>query len=153
MIKSYSELVTLNTFEERYEYLKIGGFVGQMTFGGYREVNQMLYKNSSDWRRVRDQVIVRDEGCDLAIPDRPIIGVGDYKHPGLITPKIIVHHINPITLEDVMNNPYKFFDMDNLVCTSLITHNAIHYGKDVRMAFEPLTTRKPNDTCPWRGAN
>lgn len=150
MTKSYSELMTLRTFEERYDYLKLNGTVGATTFGGYRDINQMLYKSNYDWRITRDKVIVRDNGCDLAVPDRPIIGCGDYEQEGVNMPKIIIHHINPVTIDDIIDNPYSFFDMDNLICTSLITHNGIHYGRKIETIFNPLNIRKPNDTCPWK---
>lgn len=150
MTKSYSELMTLNTFEERYNYLKLNGTIGSATFGGYRDMNQMLYKNSPEWRVTRDKVIVRDNGCDLAIPDRSIVGYGEYIDGMKHRPKIIVHHINPISIEDLLKRPYLFFDMDNLICTSMNTHNGIHYGKNIDSIFNPLNVRKPNDTCPWR---
>ena len=149
-MKSYSELITLNTFDERCNYLKIKGNIGDATFGGYRNLSQSIYKNNDEWRRVRNRVIVRDNGCDLAMPDRSIIGDGDYENSLVYRPKIIIHHINPLTVDDVLYRPYLIYDMDNLVCTSFNTHNCINYGKDLDTIFDPLITRRPNDTAPWR---
>ena len=135
IIKSYSELITIPTFVERYEYLKLGGKVGEETFGFDRYLNQTLYR-SSEWKRFRRDIILRDNGCDLACEDREIYG------------KIIIHHINPITLEDIHKRNPMIFDPDNVIATSLDTHNAIHYGDD-SLLFE-IVDRQPNDTCPWR---
>lgn len=136
MTKCYSELIKIKNFRERYEYLKLGGRIGEETFGYNRYLNQQLYK-SLEWKRTRDQIIIRDTGCDLAHFDRPIPG------------KIIVHHINPISKEDIINRSYRLFDEENLVCVSHITHEAIHYG-DSKLLIEEYTPRRPNDTCPWR---
>lgn len=133
---SYSELITLPTFEERFEYLKIGATVGDVTFGHDRYLNQALYK-SSDWRRIRDRVIVRDNGCDLAMPDREIYGT-----------KIIIHHINPITMEDILNRRSNVFDLDNLICVEHNTHNALHYGDEELLRHDPVV-RTPGDTKLW----
>ncbi|MCF0238886.1 MAG: hypothetical protein HUJ62_00285 [Streptococcus gallolyticus] len=135
--KSYRELARLKTFEERYEYLNLHGIVADETFGGSRYLNQQLYR-SSKWSKIRRDVIIRDEGCDLGILDRPIYD------------KIIIHHLNPLTIEDLKEQNFeKIFDMDNLVVTSVDTHNAIHYGNDylLRSSF---ISREPNDTCPWK---
>lgn len=134
--KSYSELMRLKTFEERYQYLRIGGAVGAETFGYDRYLNQILY-NSHDWRKFRNPIIVRDNGCDLACPDRELES------------RVIVHHINPITVEDVLNRDSKIFDPENVICVSHNTHQAIHYG-DENLLYKNPVERKPNDTCPWK---
>lgn len=138
--KTYSELITIPTFIERYRYLRIGGKVGAETFGFDRYLNQVLY-NSYDWRRFRDKIIVRDRGCDLACPDYEV-GEGTI---------ILVHHIDPLTMEDVLRRHPKIFDPENVISTTLNTHNAIHYGDESRLITEPIT-RTMNDTCPWRRA-
>lgn len=136
-MKSYSEMCSFNTFEERFDYLKLNGFVGDCTFGGYRYLNQNIYR-SKRWKKVRDSVIIRDNGCDLAIDDRIIGG------------RIIVHHINPLTIDDLKEeNTFKLFNEENLVCVSNNTHEAIHYGDSSLLITMP-EERKPNDTCPWR---
>lgn len=135
-IKSYSELMSFSTFEERYEYLRIGSKVGEATFGYDRYLNQILYR-SPEWRRFRDQIIIRDNGCDLGCPDREL------------RERIIVHHINPITVEDVINRNPMVFDPENVICVSHNTHEAIHYGDEDLLVKNPIE-RKPNDTCPWR---
>lgn len=136
MNRCYSELITLPTFIERFRYLKLDGSVGMDTFGHDRWLNQVLYR-SAEWKRFRNGIIVRDNGCDLGDEDRPIFG------------KILIHHINPLTIEDVLNRDPKIFDEENVICTQLITHNAIHYGDESILYQEPIT-RKPNDTCPWK---
>lgn len=137
MNKSYREMILLPTFKERYDYLKLEGQVGGRTFGGNRWLNQTLYQNDPDWRSVRRSVIIRDCGCDLAIADRDI---GNY---------IIVHHINPITDDDIIHRRPILFDPDNLVCVSRKTHQAIHFGDESLLVIEH-EPRRPNDTCPWR---
>lgn len=137
-IKTYSELITIPTFLERYEYLKIGGEVGKETFGHERYLNQILY-NSHEWRMFRKDIVVRDCGTDLAMLSE------DYEIFG----KIIVHHIDPITVEDVLRRHPKIFDPENVVCVSHDTHNAIHYG-DISMLRIEVVERSPYDTCPWR---
>lgn len=136
--KSYSELMKLNTFEERFEYLKLSGNVGEETFGSKRIMNQVLYQRNPEWKRVRDKVIIRDNGCDL--------GVDGYYIKG---ERVIIHHINPITVEDVLNNDSSVFDMDNLISTRQITHNAIHYANENMLITTPVERTK-NDTCPWK---
>lgn len=136
MIRTYTELCKLKTFEERYEYLKLGGKVGEETFGFDRYLNQKFYKDP-EWLAVRDAVIVRDNGCDLGIADREIHG------------RIIVHHINPITKDDIIHRTRKLFDLDNLICTVKRTHDAIHYGDD-SLLMTNLVVRTKNDTCPWK---
>lgn len=135
-IKTYSEAISLPTYLERFEYLKIGGRVGAETFGHDRYINQILYR-SAEWKRFRRTMIIRDNGCDLACNDREIHGL------------IILHHINPLTVEDVLNRDPKIFDPENVICVSLDTHNAIHYG-DADLLLTEFTTRTKNDTCPWR---
>lgn len=135
-IKCYSELITIPTFIERYQYLKIGGRVGADTFGHDRYLNQILY-HSGEWLDFRDEIIIRDNGCDLAHPDFEI-------HD-----RILIHHINPITVEDVLRRDPKIFDPENVISTVLNTHNAIHYGDESKLMLLPIT-RTHNDTCPWR---
>lgn len=134
--KCYSELIQMRTFQERFEYLKCDGFIGETTFGGHRYLNQILY-NSDRWKKVRREVIIRDNGFDLAHPDYPIGG------------NIYVHHLNPITIDDILEEHYCVFDPNNLISTSFQTHNAIHYGSEEMLVKEPVT-RRPNDTCPWK---
>lgn len=135
-IRTYSELITLPTFEERYRYLKLGGRVGEETFGFDRYLNQLLYK-SDRWLKVRDIVILRDNGCDLGIEGREIHG------------KILVHHMNPITIEDVILGREEVFDPEFLISTIKATHDAIHYGDESLLILAPIERRR-NDTCPWR---
>lgn len=136
IIRTYSELITLPTFEERYRYLKLGGLVGKETFGYDRYLNQMLY-NCSEWKERRRKAIIRDNGCDLGCEDFEIHG------------RILIHHINPITVEDVLKRNPKVFDLENLICTSHNTHNAIHYGDESLLIIGPIERTK-NDTCPWK---
>lgn len=133
--KSYSELALLDSYEDRLEYLYIGDMVGYETFGQARWLNQRLYK-SQEWRRVRDRVIARDEGNDLGVDGC-----------GLHSRHIIVHHINPITEDDILNRNPCLFDEDNLISTSPLSHNHIHYGNKVESL--PMD-RRINDTCPWK---
>jgi len=132
--RCYSELVSFKTFEERFEYLKLDGIVGNETFGYDRYLNQLLYK-SSDWKKIRNEIIARDNGCDLGIDGHEIF----------ISP--LVHHINPITIEDIKNRNPIIFDSENLITTILSTHNAIHYGYKLS---NNIQNRVPNDTCPWK---
>lgn len=136
MNKCYSELITIPTFIERYRYLRLGGKVGEDTFGFDRYLNQIFYKDP-EWLRTRDLVIIRDGGCDLAMPDREILS------------RILVHHINPITKEDIINRDPKLFNLENLISTVKNTHDAIHYGDENLLIIEPIE-RSQNDTCPWR---
>lgn len=135
-IRTYSELITIPTFEERFRYLKLEGRVGEETFGFDRYLNQIFYR-SPEWRKVRRDVIVRDNGCDLGMWDREI--------EGLIT----VHHMNPISVDDILNRSEFLLNPDYLICTSDITHKAIHYGDESLLITAPVE-RSPNDTCPWR---
>lgn len=134
--RTYRDLSRLASFEERYEYLRIGGEVGATTFGWERYINQMLY-HSKKWRKTRDAVIIRDEGCDLGHPDFEI------------RDRIIVHHMNPLNPEDVEEDRDYIYDPDLLICTSRVSHNAIHYGDASLLPKSPIE-RKPWDTCPWR---
>lgn len=136
MIRTYSDLIKLPTFEERYLYLKLDGVVGEDTFGFARYLNQAFYR-SPEWRKIRRDVIIRDNGCDMALEDEPIVG------------RIYVHHLNPITPEDLENRSPKLFDMENLVSVSYNTHQAITYGIDSLVRRQSID-RAPNDTCPWR---
>lgn len=134
--RCYSDLCKFKTFEDRFNYLRVGGIVGEPTFGFERYLNQAIY-TSSEWRKVRDKVIIRDEGCDL--------GVSGYD----IYSGIIIHHMIPITVEDIINRDPKIFDPEFLISTSKRTHNAIHFGDD-RLLPKGLIERYRNDTCPWR---
>lgn len=136
-LKTYSEIKRLTTFEERYNYLRLNGQVGVSTFGHDRYLNQMLYHNSKRWRSVRDEVIIRDDGCDLGIPDRQIYD------------KILIHHMNPITITDIEESNDDIFNPEYLICCCLNTHNAIHFGDASLLIREPVV-RRANDTCPWR---
>lgn len=136
MIRRYSELIKLRTFEERFDYLKLNGVVSELTFGHNRYLNQDFYR-SEEWKRFRREIIIRDNGCDLAIDDREI------------SRGIIIHHLNPITVEDLVNSNRCIFDPENVVCVSHQTHNAIHYGDENQIVHD-YVARKPNDTRPWR---
>lgn len=136
-IRTYSELSKLSTFEERYEYLKLDGIIGEETFGFDRYLNQKFYQRDPEWLRVRDFVIIRDLGCDLGIEGREIHG------------PIIVHHMNPITKEDLINRTEFLLDPEYLICTVKRTHDAIHYG-DENLLMKGPVERIKNDTCPWR---
>ena len=136
-IRTYSELSKLKTFRERYEYLKLDGTVGEETFGFDRYINQMFYK-SEEWKRIRNYVITRDNGCDLGISDRKIVDS-----------VILVHHMNPITKEDIINKNEILLDPEYLITTIKPTHDAIHYGDESLLA-EDLVIRSKNDTCPWK---
>lgn len=136
IIRTYSELITIPTFEERYNYLNLIGIVGDPTFGSKRYLNQILYK-SPEWLDIRAQVIVRDNGCDLGIKGREIGSV------------IIVHHMNPITIEDVLNHDPKVFNPEFLISAEDMTHKAIHYG-NADLLIKDVIERSKYDTCPWR---
>lgn len=135
-IRTYSELITLPTFEERFRYLQLGGKVGEDTFGHDRYLNQMFY-TSDEWRRIRRDVIVRDNGCDLGIQDREIYGL------------IIIHHMNPITIEDIINRSEFLLNPEYLISTVKNTHDAIHFSDERILITDPIE-RRPNDTCPWK---
>ena len=135
-IRTYSELIILPTFEERFRYLQLGGKVGEDTFGSDRYLNQIFY-TSPEWRRVRRDIIVRDNGCDLGIQDREIHEL------------ITIHHLNPISIDDILNRSEFLLNPDYLICTCDLTHKAIHYGDESLLITAPIE-RRPNDTCPWR---
>lgn len=137
-IKTYSEAISIPNFRDRFEYLKLGGKVGAATFGYDRYLNQTLYR-STEWKRFRNEIILRDNGCDLGCEDYVIHG------------KILIHHLNPITPEDIANRSGSIFDPENVICTTLDTHNAIHYGDASLLVTEPIV-RTQNDTCPWKRA-
>lgn len=137
LTKSYKELSLIDNYIERYNYLKLDGVLGAETFGFDRWVNQRFYK-TDEWKRLRESIILRDDGNDMGADGYPIKG------------KILIHHINPISLDDIVNKKSLVLDPDNLVCVSLLTHNAIHYGNDELMKDKILIERKPYDTCPWR---
>lgn len=137
-IRTYSELITIPTFEERYAYLRLGGKIGEATFG----FDRYLYENflkSDEWLSLRDYVIIRDNGCDLAMEDREIKGKS----------RIIVHHMNPVMKEDILNRTKFLLDPEYLICTIKNTHDAIHYGDESILIKAPIE-RSRNDTCPWR---
>lgn len=136
IIRTYSELITLPTFEERYRYLRLGGRVGAETFGFDRWLNQQFYKDD-EWLAIRDEVIIRDNGCDLGMPDRPI------------ETRILVHHMNPITKDDILRRSEFLLNPEYLICTIKGTHDAIHYGDESKLILAPVQRAK-NDTCPWR---
>ena len=138
IIRTYSELMTFKTFEERFNYLKLEGSVGEDTFGFDRYLNQIFYR-SPEWRQIRNFVITRDMGCDLAIPEREIINQ-----------QILIHHMNPLTKEDIINKSDYLLNPDFLICTTKRTHNAIHYGDDSILRRNSIIERTPNDTCPWK---
>ena len=135
-IKCYSELVLLPTFKERYEYLRMKGVVGEETFGFDRYMNQFFYR-SPEWKRIRDFVIMRDNGCDLGIPGRGIFG------------KVTIHHMNPIRPDDIRRRTDILLNPEYLIVTTHNTHLAIHYGDDSILLQDPIE-RKPGDTCPWK---
>lgn len=136
-IRTYSELITLPTFEERYRYLKLNGRVGEDTFGFDRYLNQQFYK-SDKWRSLRDEIIIRDNGCDLGIEDREIKGQ-----------RILIHHMNAITKEDILNQSDYLLNPEYLICVTKTTHDAIHYGDENLLVTVPME-RTSNDTCPWK---
>lgn len=136
-MRCYSELVKLKTFQERFRYLKLNGAVGEETFGHERYLNQRFYR-SREWKQVRNEVIIRDMGCDL--------GMAGYE----ITGKVIIHHMNPATRVDMTNDAEVLLNPEYLICVSMETHNALHYGDEQIIQAKEWHERKPNDTCPWR---
>lgn len=137
MNKTYSELIQLTSFEERFRYLRLNGAVGEATFGSHRQLNQILYK-MPEWKSARRKAIIRDNGCDLAHPE---FELGDQP--------AYVHHINPITIQDILDRNANVFDLNNLITTSFQTHQAIHYGGEGLLPKLPIE-RRSNDMCPWR---
>ncbi len=134
--KSYSEMMSFDTYWDRLKYLSLYGSIGDFTFGGHRHLNQQLYK-SLKWKKIKREVILRDNGCDLAMDGYKIYGA------------IYIHHMNPITIEDILNEDPSVFDPENLVCTSFLAHNTIHYGSENAL-LQNMIERKKNDTCLWR---
>ena len=135
-ILTYSELIRLPTFLERFDYLKLDGVIGTDTFGYDRYLNQQFY-HSQEWQRIRDQVIIRDNGCDLGVDGYFICG------------RVYIHHLNPISQQDLLSHNAFLIDPEYLICVSHETHNAIHYGDATKLSRDPIE-RKPNDTCPWK---
>ena len=138
IIRTYTELIQLPTFEERYNYLRLGGRIGEDTFGFDRYLNQLFYK-SDEWRSIRDYVIVRDNGCDLGIEGRDI--------PDGIP--ILIHHMNPIAVRDILDRSEYLLNPEYLICTVKRTHDAIHYGSELSLLTIP-PERTQFDTCPWK---
>ena len=138
MLRTYSELSKLNTFRERYEYLRLRGDVGVQTFGRDRYLNQVFY-HRSDWKRFRREIMLRDNWCDL--------GIRGYEFGSQQT--VIIHHMNPISIEDLLNRPELLMNPEYVISTSLDTHNAIHYGKEL-VSHTEIIERRPNDLTPWR---
>ena len=136
MIKCYSELIQIDNYYDRFEYLKLGGKVGFETFGFDRWINQIFYR-SPEWKQFRNKIIIRDNACDMGVIGYDIIE------------RLIVHHINPITKEDIVNRSPKLFDPENTICVADMTHKAIHYG-DAKLLPQPIIIRTRNDTCPWK---
>ena len=137
IIRTYSELIDIPTFKERYNYLKLGGEVGVETFGFERYLNQQFYR-SKEWKMLRDQIIIRDHGCDLGIEGCEIYD------------KIYIHHMNPITADDIRNNIEYVMNPEFLISTTHSTHNAIHYGDEKFLEINEFVERKQFDTCPWK---
>ena len=135
-VKTYSELIQIPSYIERYRYLKLGGKAGEITFGNERYLNQILYK-SPEWKSFRREMILRDEGYDLGVSGYSITGVP------------ILHHMNPITIEQIEESASEIFDPEYLICCSYQTHNAIHYGDQSLLPQLPVV-RRPNDTCLWK---
>ena len=135
-IRTYSELILLPTFEERFMYLQLNGRVGDDTFGFDRYINQKFYR-SAEWKRIRDYIIIRDNGCDLAADGYEIHG------------RILIHHMNPITISDIKFSTEYLMNPDYLICVTHNTHNAIHYGDEKQIITGPIVRTK-NDTCPWK---
>lgn len=136
-LKTYDELIQLDTFLERYRYLRLGGRVGDETFGFERYLNQVFYRTDPEWLDIREEIIIRDGACDLGISDREINDI------------VIIHHLNPLTKNDIIYRTEFLLDPKYLICTSRKTHNAIHYGNENLLILDPIV-RRPNDTCPWR---
>ena len=137
MIRTYSELSQLASFRERFEYLRLDGAVGSETFGFDRYINQQFYR-SDEWKRIRNQIIVRDNGCDLGIDGFEIHG------------RIYIHHMNPIQVRDIVDQTEFLLNPDFLICTTHQTHNALHYGDESLLATLEPVVRTKNDTCPWK---
>ena len=137
IIRTYTELSRIDSFEDRYEYLRLAAIIGESTFGFVRFLNQNFYR-SREWKSVRREVIKRDNGSDLGVEGRDIFG------------RIEIHHITPISIEDIENGSGVLLDLENLICVSPMTHKAIHYGDKSLLPKNQITVRRPNDTCPWK---
>ena len=137
MIRTYSELIKYDSFEDRFRYLKLDGLVGEETFGYDRYINQIFY-NSDEWKRTRRDIIVRDNGCDLGV-----VGFDIYS-------KILIHHMNPINVNDIIERSDYIMNPEYLICVTFETHNAIHFGDESILTNQQIIERRPNDTCPWR---
>lgn len=135
-MRTYSELIKLATLAERFDYLKLGGVIGEDTFGFERYLNQNFYR-SAVWKKIRNQVIIRDNGCEMGLEDYPISG------------RIIIHHMNPVDSDDIIHQRDILLNPEFLICVGNQTHNAIHYGSIDLLPQDPIE-RKPNDTCPWK---
>lgn len=135
-MRTYSELIKLQTLAERFDYLKLGGVIGEDTFGFERYLNQNFYR-SAVWKKIRNQVIIRDNGCEMGLEDYPISG------------RIIIHHMNPVDSDDIIHQRDILLNPEFLICVGNQTHNAIHYGSIDLLPQDPIE-RKPNDTCPWK---
>lgn len=138
-MRTYSELIKLSTLAERFDYLKLGGVIGEDTFGFERYLNQNFYR-SAVWKKIRNQVIIRDNGCEMGLEDYPISG------------RIIIHHMNPVDSDDIIHQRDILLNPEFLICVGNQTHNAIHYGSIDLLPQDPIE-RKPNDTCPWKKSN
>lgn len=136
-MKTYSELIAIPTYIERYRYLRIGGRVGHQTFGIYRRLNQVFYR-SREWLQFRNRIIVRDMGCDLAFQGLDIHGA------------IAIHHLNPVSVDDIVEHRPCLLDPENVICCTFNTHQAIHYGDESLLPIDLFVERSPNDTCPWK---
>lgn len=139
MIRTYTELLQIPDFLERFRYLKLDGKVGIETFGADRWFNQAFY-NSYEWRQLRREIILRDLGCDLACPDHEF-GKRD---------TIVIHHMNPIAIDDIRDHTEYLMNPEYLIATTSDTHRAIHYGDESLVVAPTFVVRTPNDTCPWR---
>ena len=135
-MRTYSELIKLTTLAERFDYLKLGGVIGEDTFGFERYLNQNFYR-SAVWKKIRNEVIIRDNGCEMGLEDYPIAG------------RIIIHHMNPVDSDDIIHQRDILLNPEFLICVGNQTHNAIHYGSIDLLPQDPIE-RKPNDTCPWK---
>lgn len=138
-MKTYTEMLSYQTIEERFEYLKLHGQVGESTFGSRRYLNQILYK-SKEWRMFRNKIIIRDGACEFGLKDYQINDPKDIR----------IHHIEPITIEDILNKDPKIFDPNNVICVSDLTHKALHYGDASSLPNKQFIERTKNDTCPWK---
>lgn len=138
-MKTYTEMLSYQTIEERFEYLKLHGQVGESTFGSRRYLNQILYR-SKEWRMFRNKIIIRDGACEFGLRDYPINDLKDIR----------IHHIEPMTIEDILNKDPKIFDPNNVICVSDLTHKALHYGDASLLPNKQFVERTKNDTCPWK---